>query len=80
MKMRFALAVAIILTQLLNPIAIPLIGELVSVRSRLSGLNKWKMFSFKGFLIAFFLLLLAVLVWSIYILLAIIIMNVKSSI
>ena len=80
MKMRIALAVAIILTQLLNPIAIPLIGELVSVRSRLSGLNKWKMLSFKGFLIAFFLLLLAVLVWSIYILLAIIIMNVKSSI
>ncbi len=29
MKMRIALAVAIILTQMLNPIAIPLIGELV---------------------------------------------------
>ncbi len=77
--MRIALAVAIILTQMLNPIAIPLIGELVSVRSRLSGLNKWKMLSFKGFLIAFVLLYCALFIWTMYIL-VITNMNVKSSI
>ena len=73
--MRYVLAAAIMLTQVLNPIVVPLIGQLVYVR--LSGLSKWKMLSFKGFLTAF--VLLGLIVFSNNIHTLVITVNVTSS-
>ncbi len=73
--MRYVLAAAIMLTQVLNPIVVPLIGQLVYVR--LSGLSKWKMLSFKCFLTAF--VLLGLIVFSNNIHTLVITVNVTSS-
>ncbi len=63
--MRNTLLAAIILTQLLNPIAVPIIGRLVY--KEISGLNELIILSFIGFVIAFLLLGLIVFSCSIYI-------------
>ena len=73
--MRYFLVAAIMLTQLLNPIAVPLIGLYVYVRHDLKDL---KFLFFIGFFIVFILLGLTVFVWDIHTL--VITLNVTSSI